>query len=141
MGARTSRTRSEARYGADVGTTYLLHFDRPYRHAQHYVGWTKDLAGRLDAHLRGRGARLVEVVTQAGIGFKLARTWPETTRDREDSLKHQGAGRRFCPECGVKPRQQSAAVAPAPRLSLYELERAGTWLDGTPLPDREAEAG
>ena len=39
MGARTRRSRSEARYGPEVGTTYLLHFDRPYRHAQH---WTRE---------------------------------------------------------------------------------------------------
>jgi predicted GIY-YIG superfamily endonuclease len=135
VGARTRRLRSAASYGPEVGTTYLLHFDRPYRHARHYIGWTQDLAARLDAHLRGRGARLIEVITQAGIGFKLARTWPETTRDREDSLKHRGDARRFCPACGVQPRQQPAVTMPARRLSLYELERSGTWADGTPLPE------
>jgi predicted GIY-YIG superfamily endonuclease len=135
MGARTRRPRSAASYGPETGTTYLLHFDRPYRHARHYIGWTQDLAARLDAHLRGRGARLIEVITQAGIGFQLARTWPETTRDQEDSLKHRGDARRFCPECGVQPRQQPAVTMPARRLSLYELERSGTWADGTPLPE------
>ena len=24
-----------------TGTVYLLHFDQPYKHARHYVGWTK----------------------------------------------------------------------------------------------------
>ena len=96
---------------------------------------TQDLAARLDAHVRGRGARLVEVITQAGIGFTLARTWPETTRDREDSLKHCGDARRFCPECGVKPRQQPAVTMMARRLSIYELKRGGTWADRTSLPE------
>jgi hypothetical protein len=65
----------------------------------------------------------------------LARTWPNTTKDREDSLKHQGGARRFCPECGVKPAaSRLASDKPPERLSCYELERLGTTLDGTPLP-------
>jgi predicted GIY-YIG superfamily endonuclease len=141
MSRRTRRRRADASYGPEVGTTYLLHFIDPatgeparYKHAGHYIGWTTDLAARLEAHARGGGARLVEVITRAGLGFTLARTWPQTTRDREDLLKHIGDARRFCPECGVKPRQEPAAVMPEPRQSLRELERAGTWLDGTPLP-------
>jgi len=97
--------------------------------------WTTDLAARLEAHASGTGARLIEVITRAGLGFTLARTWPQTTRDREDLLKHIGDARRFCPECGVTPRQGPAVVMPERRRSLYELERDGTWLDGTPLPE------
>ena len=29
------------------GTIYLLHFDRPYRHARYYLGWASDLNSRL----------------------------------------------------------------------------------------------
>ena len=133
--ARNRRSRAEANYGPEIGTTYLLHFDRPYQHAQHYIGWSQNLAVRLDAHLRGRGARLVEVARKAGIGFTLARTWPETTKDREDLLKHRGSARRFCPECGVTPAQGPAVVMPPRRLTLREMERLGTWSDGTPLPE------
>ena len=25
----------------EVGTVYLLHFDKPFSHAQHYLGWGK----------------------------------------------------------------------------------------------------
>ena len=75
------------------------------------------------------------MITRAGLGFTLARTWPQTTRDREDLIKHAGGGRRYCPECGVTPSQGPAVVMPERRRSLYELERDGTWLDGTPLPD------
>jgi hypothetical protein len=142
MSRRTRRRRAEASYGPETGTTYLLHFIDPqtgaparYQHAGHYIGWTQDLAARLDAHARGAGARLVEVITKAGLGFRLVRTWPGTTRDREDLLKHAGGGRRYCPECGVQPRQDTGPLTPPQRLSLYDLERAGTWLDGTPLPD------
>ena len=31
----------------------MLHFDQPYRHARHYVGWTADLLDRLDPHAAG----------------------------------------------------------------------------------------
>jgi predicted GIY-YIG superfamily endonuclease len=85
------------------GTVYLLHFDRPFQHARHYCGWTADLPARLAAHATGRGARLVEVITGAGIGFTLARTWPGT-RTRERQIKRQGGLSRCCPLCGVTPR-------------------------------------
>ena len=83
---------------ADSGVVYLLHFDRPYRHAGHYTGWTTSLLDRLEAHADGRGARLMAVITAAGIGFTLARTWPGT-RTRERALKRQGGASRRCPIC------------------------------------------
>ena len=27
-----------------TGVIYMLHFDQPYKHAKHYVGWTADLS-------------------------------------------------------------------------------------------------
>ena len=53
---------------------YLIHFNQAYRHAGHYVGSTDDLDGRLDAHRSGQGPRLLQVVTDAGIGFECVRT-------------------------------------------------------------------
>lgn len=85
------------------GTVYLLHFDRPYEHARHYLGWTVDLPARLAEHAAGRGARLLTVVRAAGIGWALARTWPGD-RHRERQLKRQGGASRRCPLCGVQPR-------------------------------------
>jgi predicted GIY-YIG superfamily endonuclease len=85
------------------GTVYLLHFDRPYRHARHYCGWTRDLPARLAEHEAGRGARLLAVITNAGIGFTLARTWTGT-RGRERQIKRQGGLARRCPACGITPR-------------------------------------
>ena len=101
-----------------VGMVYLLHFERPYHHARHYCGWTNDLPARLAAHRAGRGARLIEVVTHAGIGFHLARTWPGT-RTRERQIKRQGGLSRCCPLCGVIPRSASAACsASSPEVHL-----------------------
>ena len=87
------------------GTVYLLHFSEPYKHARHYTGWTEDLPARMEAHGNGRGARLMEVIKAAGIGFTLARTWPGT-KNRERQIKTQGGASRHCPECGVTPRDQ-----------------------------------
>ncbi|MGP4105307.1 hypothetical protein [Nonomuraea sp. KM90] len=86
------------------GTVYLLHFDQPYKHARHYIGWTPgDLNRRLRQHRNGTGARLLQVITAAGIGFALARTW-NGGRNLERSLKRRGGASRACPLCGVTPR-------------------------------------
>ena len=58
------------------GVVYLIHFARPYKHARHYLGYTEDLPKRLSLHKRGLGARLMEVVRNAGIDWVVARTWP-----------------------------------------------------------------
>ncbi|MCX5046690.1 hypothetical protein OG921_26295 [Aldersonia sp. NBC_00410] len=86
-----------------AGVVYLIHFDRPYKHARHYLGFTNDLAARMDEHGSGRGARLMAVITEAGIGWELARTWTGS-RGRERQLKRQGGASRACPCCGVRPR-------------------------------------
>jgi predicted GIY-YIG superfamily endonuclease len=87
-----------------TGTVYLLHFDQPYKHARHYVGWTaRNVKRRLAEHEAGRGARLLAVVREAGIGWQLARLWPGG-RARERQIKRQGGHARKCPLCGVKPQ-------------------------------------
>jgi predicted GIY-YIG superfamily endonuclease len=83
------------------GVVYLIHFDRPYHHARHYMGWTADLENRLDAHAGGNGARLMQVVAEAGIGWRLARTW-RGDRTLERRLKRRHNGPRLCPICNPK---------------------------------------
>lgn len=87
-----------------TGTVYLLHFDQPYKHARHYIGWTAgNLNRRLHQHRNGTGARLLEVITAQGIGFVVARTW-DGGRNLERSLKNRGGASRSCPLCGITPR-------------------------------------
>lgn len=86
-----------------AGTVYLLHFSAPYRHARHYVGWTDDLPARLAAHATGHGARLIAVITAAGIGFTVART-VAGDRHLERAIKNAGGAVRYCPVCTPKPR-------------------------------------
>jgi predicted GIY-YIG superfamily endonuclease len=77
---------------------YLLHFERRYKHAGHYLGYTRDLEARIRAHRLGQGARLMEVIAQAGIPFVVARTW-EGGRDMEMALKTWKNGPKLCPIC------------------------------------------
>jgi len=82
-----------------MGTVYLIHFLTPYKHARHYLGYTEDLEQRLQAHRTGNGARLMEVVTDAGIDWELARTW-EGDRSLERRLKQgKNACKWLCPIC------------------------------------------
>lgn len=82
---------------------YLIHFDTPYKHAAHYLGSAANLEARLDAHRHGRGARLMEVVTQAHISWHISRIWqcdsPEAARLLEAKYKRQHHDGRLCPEC------------------------------------------
>jgi hypothetical protein len=112
-GIRLDTAIREAIGAADRGTVYLLHFDRPYRHAGHYTGWAIDLWHRLAEHDAGRGARLLAVVRSAGIGWQLARTWTGP-RSRERALKNQGGASRRCPLCGVQPRDRVDNTAQIP---------------------------
>jgi hypothetical protein len=109
--------------GRVVGLIYLLHFDRPIGDlrnprgfASHYTGWTLDLPARLVDHAHGRGARLMQVVGEAGIGWQLSRVWTGT-RVRERSLKQRGAARR-CPVC----RLATLGLQPPRPVDLLGLE-------------------
>lgn len=130
-----------------LGTVYLFHFDQRYEHAGHYTGWAEDLDHRVAEHQAGRGARLIEVITQAGIDFRLARTWPGVTRARERQLKRQGGASRYCPICqddrkarGIprRPARDQQASPPRPREQI--AQRLGRWAAAVPTrgtrPDR-----
>ena len=101
---------------ARPGIVYLIHFDQVYMPypgavprdcAGHYTGFAEGgpraLARRLAKHGTSRGAALMRAVAEAGITWRLARTW-SGTRDRERQLKRQGGAGRRCPLCGVTPR-------------------------------------
>jgi hypothetical protein len=87
------------------GTVYLLHLDPAYKHARHYTGYAEpgNLQGRLAAHAAGTGARLMQVIKEAGGTFRLARTWPGG-RTRERELKSRRDAPRLCPICTEHPK-------------------------------------
>jgi predicted GIY-YIG superfamily endonuclease len=80
-------------------SVYLIHFEQPYKHARHYLGYAQDVAARLQRHRAGTGARLMEVITQAGIPWHVAKIWPDGTPELERALKLWHSGVRLCPTC------------------------------------------
>ena len=67
------------------------------------MGWTTDLELRLTLHWTGAGARLLDVLKRAGIGFRLAGT-RAGTRKEERRVKNLGSAKRHCPICGIPTR-------------------------------------
>jgi predicted GIY-YIG superfamily endonuclease len=103
---------------------YLIHFDRPYQHARHYLGTTNNLERRLREHAGGTfygGARLMEVIIAAGITWRVAMIW-EGGRELEQQLKAWHNGCRLCPICKVERglEQMSNDV-----ITEQELEQQG----------------
>jgi len=92
-----------------IGTVYLLHFDRPFRHARHYIGWALQLEARLKHHGTGNGARLLAAVAAEGIGWVLARTWTDVDRNFERKLKNRHGAVRICPICAAEAKAARAA--------------------------------
>ncbi len=84
-------------WGCVMGFVYLLRFDRPISEGhttQHYLGYTRDLPARIEAHKTGQGARLCQVANERGIAFKVARIW-RGDRELERQLKRRKCHRRI----------------------------------------------
>ena len=88
-----------------AGFVYLLHFDTPLAHARHYIGSTDNLERRLKQHSKGRSACIMRAVTEKGITWRLARTWPYETLHEARLAEHhfkesyKNARRTLCPIC------------------------------------------
>ena len=81
------------------GFVYLAHFSTALHHARHDLGFCTDLAQRMAQHRAGSGARLMEVVRDAGIEWKLVRVW-HGDRGLERRLKRRkNTPSQLCPVC------------------------------------------
>lgn len=78
---------------------YILRFDQPLgnekHQAQYYVGWTKNLEGRLYHHRRGTGARMTAAAAKMGIGFEVVLFIPGADRSVERAIKNRKNTRKF----------------------------------------------
>ncbi len=85
-----------------MGSVYLIHFDKPYKHAKHYLGYVKGgreaVFKRYERHKLGIGSVLMKVVTEAGIGSSLSRIWYDKDQAFERKLKARGK-LDICPIC------------------------------------------
>ncbi len=83
-----------------MGHVYLLHFDKPYKHARHYLGYTENsVEKRVARHRSGDGARLMAVIRAKGIGFEVARVWDNVDKHFERKLKNKKCSPLLCPIC------------------------------------------
>ena len=85
-------------------TVYLIHSETKLHHAQHYLGSAKDVEARLRQHRKGAqagGAKLLHAMNQAGIAWRVVRTW-DGGRRLEKQFKRQHNGPRFCPICQAR---------------------------------------
>lgn len=90
-------------------TVYLLHFHGALQRgvsptgtlleANHYIGFTHDLVGRVMEHAEGHGARFTQVCHERGIDFALARIWEGADKQTERRLKKYKKAHRLCPIC------------------------------------------
>lgn len=81
---------------------YLIHFDPPYKHAKHYLGFAEDVLPRVWAHQTGHGARLTQVAVDHGCNLVLARVWEDGDRKLERKLKRRKNAPKLCPICGAE---------------------------------------
>ena len=84
-----------------MGTVYLIHFEFPYKHARHYLGYSAKLSQRAIRHSKNNGARLIQVINAAGISWSVVRTWPGN-RGKERRLKKRHDSPILCPVCNPK---------------------------------------
>jgi predicted GIY-YIG superfamily endonuclease len=84
-----------------MGCVYLIHFDRAYKHARHYLGFSSSDSpdARIEQHRNGNGARLIDVVSMAGIEWDVSRVWPDKDQAFERRLKSGRHVPRYCPIC------------------------------------------
>jgi predicted GIY-YIG superfamily endonuclease len=104
--------------GSGSGLVYLVHFEKRYRHAGHYVGFTDDLTRRMDEHRAGAGSRLLAAVTAANVAFNVAFTWSGASRAFERKVHACKNTPRLCPVCRGSDRR---AVAYTPRDAAARL--------------------
>jgi len=82
-----------------AGCIYLIHFDKPYKGAGHYLGYASDFEKRMARHRAGRGSNLIKVIQDAGIGWQVVRKWENVGPQAEAELKRFHNNKRLCPLC------------------------------------------
>lgn len=93
-----------------MGLICLLHFERFYHHARHYLGYTEDLDARVAAHHAGRASPLVAAAVRDGIGFCVAATWPGDQTEERRLHRYRNSPQRLCPICRGEPGPATPAA-------------------------------
>lgn len=127
-----------------AGFVYVLHFDQPIVHAQHYIGCTTELSARLLTHARGEGAALTRALRAYGIEWEcvaVGETDATKMRRIERGVKKWKGAARFCPTCnprswasipGTRPVEMHQIAGPM-RSNLMERQPVPTYYERTGL--------
>ncbi len=85
---------------------YLIHFVRPYKRVQHYIGVTNNVAKRVIRHMNGHGSPLMKAVSDAGISIEVFTLNTVKTKKEVYALEHKYKSwhnhKRICPLCNPK---------------------------------------
>lgn len=99
---------------------YLIHFDKPFHHAKHYIGYVhSDLGGILEAHRNGYGSKVLRALMKAGIGWQVVKLWKEGGRKFEKQLKRRKKTSVFCPIC--RGRERDLKQVSLPMIQTWTL--------------------
>lgn len=84
-----------------LGTVYLLHFARPLKGIQHYVGWTENLPRRIRQHSTGEGSITTRLFANARIPFAVACLWHDAPLSFESAMisRVRHTAEEYCPIC------------------------------------------
>lgn len=77
---------------------YLIHLEKPLRHARHYLGFSEDLPKRIQKQRTGQGAAFMRAINKQGITWHVSRIW-DGDRTFERMLKDQHNASHLCPTC------------------------------------------
>lgn len=81
---------------------YLIHFDKPLKHAKHYIGFAEDdIEKRIKEHKSGQGAKILRALKQNGIDFNVVLSI-KGDRNFERRMKNRKKADGFCPVCNPK---------------------------------------
>ena len=81
---------------------YLIHFEKKISHAQHYIGYSKDMKTfekRMKHHGNGNGASILKALNEKGIKYHVVRIWPDADGNYERKLKKRKNAKFLCPFC------------------------------------------
>lgn len=85
-----------------TGYVYVLHFEIPLHHSQHYIGCTTDPLRRWTEHATGQGARIVEAAMEVGIEWRVGAIGVcsvEEMRQLERKMKSYHGAANHCEIC------------------------------------------
>ncbi|MBD3387428.1 MAG: hypothetical protein GF414_00605 [Candidatus Altiarchaeales archaeon] len=87
------------------GYVYVIHLNRPFRHAKHYIGYTTDIVRRMTHHSLGHrdSSHFMKAVCRAGIRWSV--TMVQSFEDAKEAvcfekkLKRDKRSSLHCPLC------------------------------------------